>query len=127
MRSTKKPRRFGPYAAGLIIGYVSSVIFAVLAAFLLYITDSAEAMSGTAAVIITAIAAFLTGRSAGKRRRRDGLATGAACALLYFLPMLLISIVTGAFGGVLMWVRLILCIVFGAAGGVAGVNSSDVA
>lgn len=123
MRRAKKEHRLLPFAAGLIYGYILTLILSVAAAVLLLVTDSAESLSGTISVIITAAACFMGGRHAGKLRRHEGLKTGALCGLLYFAPLLLLGLIFRSVGGVLLIVKLLLCIAFGAAGGVVGVNS----
>ncbi len=112
-----------PFAAGVITGYAATLLMCVAAALLMLLTDSAEGISGAAAVIITAISGFVSGRHAGKLKRHGGLKTGALCGALYIIPLLLLSLISGGFGGALFFVKLILCIAFGAAGGVMGVNA----
>lgn len=125
MRRVKKERRLLPYTAGLITGIaVTLILSAVLALFMLF-TDSAEGFSGTAAVLITAAACFSAGRSGGRLRRREGIKTGALCGILYLLVLMLMSLIFGGFGSVMLWVKAVLAVVFGAVGGVVGVNSDD--
>lgn len=123
MRRSKKEKKYMPFLTGVIVGYVVTLVMCVAAALLMLMTDSAEGMSGTASVIATAAASFFAGRSAGKLRRRSGLKTGALCGIIYIIPLLLLSLLFGSFGGVLFFIKLFMCIAFGAAGGVLGVNS----
>ena len=112
-----------PFLTGLIVGYAITLVMCAAAALLMLMTDSAEGMSRVAAVLSTAASSFFAGRCAGKLRRHSGLKTGALCGIIYILPLLLLSLLFGNFGGVLFLVKLFLCIAFGAAGGVLGVNS----
>lgn len=125
MRRVRREHRLLPYAAGLITGYIVTLILSMAAALLLYLTDSAEGLSGAAAVIISALSCFMAGRRAGRLRRRDGLKAGFICGVLYMLPLVLVALIWGTFGTALFWVKLIVCAVFGAAGGVNGVNSPE--
>lgn len=125
MRRVKREHRLLPFAAGVITGYIVTLVLSAAAAFLLFVTDSAEGLSGAVAVIISALSCFIAGRRAGRLRRRDGLRTGFLCGILYMLPLVLVAVIWGTFGGALFWVKLILCAVFGAAGGVNGVNSPE--
>ncbi len=125
MRRVRKEHRLLPYAAGAITGYIVTLVLSAAAALLLFLTDSAEGLSGAAAVITSALSCFCGGRRAGRLRRRDGLKTGFICGILYMLPLTLVALIWGTFGGVLFWVKLILCAVFGAVGGVSGVNSPE--
>jgi len=44
---------------------------------------------------------------------------------MYLLVLVLMSLILGGFGGVMLWVKAVLAVVFGAVGGVVGVNSDD--
>lgn len=125
MRRVKREHHLLPIAAGVITGYIVTLVLSMAAALLLFLTDSAEGLSGAAAVIIAALSCFFAGRRAGRLRRRDGLKTGFICGILYMLPLTLAAIIWGTFGGTLFWVKLVLSAVFGAAGGVNGVNSPE--
>ena len=125
MRRPKKEHRLLPYAAGAASGYILTLALAVPAALLLLVTGSVESFSGAAAVIIMALACFFSGRTAGMLRRRDGLKAGALCGVIYLAPLLLLGIIFRTIGGVLLVVKALLCVVFAAAGGVAGVNLQD--
>lgn len=123
MRKAKKNRRTLPFAAGLVSGYGLTLAVSAAAALGLSFTDSASELAWLAALLAMASGSFLCGRTAGKMRRRGGLKTGALCGVLYFLPLMLLSFIFGAAQGILLPVKAALCIVFSAAGGVAGVNT----
>ncbi len=125
MRRAKKQHRLLPFAAGALTGYAVTLVMTAVAALLLLLTDKAEGFSGAAAVIITAVSCFCGGRKAGKLSRHNGLRTGALSGVLYLLPLVLVSAVAGFFGTGMLWVKAVLCVAFGAAGGVAGVNSEE--
>ena len=123
MRKPKRNRPLQPFAAGLIIGYITTLLLSVLCALLLLLTDSAEALSGAASIVIMAVSCYIAGYAAGKQRRRNGMAAGALCGVLYMVLPFLISLLTLNVGGTLLIIKLLLCTGFGAAGGVVGVNS----
>ena len=78
-------------------------------------------------MVLAAAAAgsFFCGRAAGRTRRKDGLKTGAICGVMYVVPLILIGLITGMAQGVLLLVKLMLCLGFAAAGGVSGVNAPE--
>ncbi len=125
MRKRRNNSRLTPFGAGLAAGYLLTVGIAAAGALLMWIAGADSGLSWLTAVPAAAMGSFLCGRVAGKMRRRGGLKTGAVCGIMYFLPLLLLSLIFGAVQGVLLPVKLALCIGFGAAGGVAGVNSQD--
>lgn len=122
MRRRKKHRRAAPFAVGLLCGYIAELIVAALGALLLSFTDIASGGAGVTALIAAATGSLVCGRTAGIIKRRDGLKTGALCGLLFFLPLLLLSIIFGAAGSMLLPVKALLCLGFATAGGVMGVN-----
>lgn len=123
MRRPKRDHRLRPFAAGIIIGYSATLLLSVAGALFLLMTDSAEALSGVISVVIMAASCYIAGYAAGKLRRHGGMTAGAACGLLYMILPFLISLVTLNVGGTLLIIKLLLCVGFGAAGGVVGVNS----
>ena len=123
MRRSKREHRLQPFAAGLIIGYIATIVLSVIGALFLLLTDSTEALSGVISVVIMAASCYISGYTAGKQRRHGGLISGALCGVIYMILPFLISLLTLNVGGTLLIVKLLLCIGFGAAGGVVGVNS----
>lgn len=123
MRRTKREHRLQPFAAGITIGYITTLLLSAIGALFLLLTDSAEALSGAVSVVVMALSCYIAGHTAGKQRRHGGMASGALCGLLYMILPFLISLLTLNVGGAMLIVKLLLCICFGAAGGVVGVNS----
>ncbi len=78
-----------------------------------------------AAIPAAAAGSFLCGRTAGRIRRRNGLKTGAVCGMLYIAPLLLLGAIFGRAGSVMLGIKLLLCLGFATAGGVAGVNAPE--
>ena len=123
MRKAKKDPRLLPYAAGIISGYLLTLAAAAVIALPLSFTDIAADMAGAAAIACMAAGAFICGRTGGAIRRRNGLKTGMLCGALYFIPLMIISVIAGAAGSIMLPVKALVCLAFSAAGGVAGVNS----
>lgn len=118
----KKKSPAAPFAAGMICGGAAALITAALGALLLSLLGASAGAAGTAAIAASAVGSFVCGRTAGVMRRRDGLKTGALCGILFFLPLLLLSLLFGTAGSVLLPIKAVLCLAFAAAGGVVGVN-----
>lgn len=125
MRKRRRNSRIAPFGAGLLAGYILTGAIAAFGALLMCIMGADSGLSWLTAVPAEALGSFLCGRTAGKLRHRGGLKTGALCGLFYCLPLIMLSVFFGEIQGVLLPVKLALCIGFGAAGGVAGVNSQD--
>lgn len=125
MRRAKRERRLAPFWAGMAGGYIAALVVAVIGAAIVLSTDSAESLSGAMSIAALAAGSFFSGRISGGMRRRDGLKTGALCAVMYLLPLVILSLLFGVMSGALLPVKCLLCVAFGAAGGVVGVNHSD--
>ena len=125
MRRAKRERRYTAFTAGVAGGYIAALAVAAIGAVIVLITDSAEDMSGAMSIAALAAGSFISGRISGAIRRRDGLKTGAICAVMYLIPLVILSLIFGVMSGALLPVKCVLCIAFGAAGGVVGVNHSD--
>lgn len=107
--------------AAVLTGLVcTGGVSAVLAALLFYVMRDmamADAFAGAALVMGAYTGAFVYGRY----RRRRGLFGGSLCGAVMYLVISAAAIaVTGEMTGIK---KLLLLTVFGAAGGVAGVNS----
>ncbi len=125
MRRKKSRSRFMPFGAGLAAGYLLTLAVAAVGALIMWLTGADGSVAWLAAVPAAALGSFICGRTAGKQRRRGGLKTGAACGVLYCIPLVLAALIFGTVQGVLLPVKVALCIGFAAAGGVSGVNSPE--
>ncbi len=124
MRRAKKRNRLTPFWAGLAGGYIAALAVAAVGALILLLSGSA-ALTGLFSIAAVAAGAFAAGRISGGMRRRRGLATGALSGVMFLAVPVLLSLVFGVMRGPLLAVKLALCVAFGSAGGVVGVNSSD--
>lgn len=125
MRRHKRASAFTPYIIGLGIGYAAAVLVCAAAALLLSFSNAAAKAAGAAAVVAVSIGSFVCGRVAGRLKHRNGLGTGALCGLMFSALPVLLSLIFGTFGTAMLIVKPLLCVFFGSAGGVAGVNSGS--
>lgn len=122
----KKQNGLMPYLAGLIFGYIVTLIAAAAGALIMWAVGAEPGLAWLAAVPAFAIGSFFCGRKTGEITRRNGLKNGFVSGIIYILPLLLLGIVFGNVQWFLLPVKLVLSLIAGAAGGVAGVNSPEV-
>lgn len=125
MRKKKTDSRYMPYVIGMAAGCAAAVLISAAAALVLSFSDAAARSAGAASVIALIVGSFVCGRTAGVIRHRDGMRTGALCGLMFSAIHIILSIIFGRFGTVMLLVKPLLCVFFGTAGGVAGVNTGD--
>lgn len=108
-------------AAAVLLGLgCTGAAAAALAAMLFYVMKDMS-MAGAFAGAALALGAYTGAFVFGKYRRRKGLFGGSLCGALMYLVIAAAGIaLTGELTGIK---KLLLLTVFGAAGGVAGVNS----
>lgn len=108
-------------AAAVLLGLgCTGAAAAALAALLFYVMKDMS-MAGAFAGAALALGAYTGAFVFGKYRRRKGLFGGSLCGALMYLVIAGAGIaLTGELTGIK---KLLLLTVFGAAGGVAGVNS----
>ena len=124
MRKKKKSSKLMPFGAGLCAGFAVLAAISCAAAVIVLITDASQA-AGVAAIVAIAAGSFISGRVVGKMQRKNGMRSGAICGTEFIVPILLFSIIFGRAGTFMMLVKIILSVVFGAAGGISGVNTQD--
>lgn len=125
MRRKKRYSRLLPFGAGLVAGYIATIAAAAVGALIMWLTGADSGLSWLAAVPAAALGSFICGRTAGKMRRRGGIKTGLFCGAVYCLPLIVLGLIFGTVQGGMFPVKLALCMGFGAAGGVSGVNSPE--
>lgn len=125
MRKMRKNSRFMPYLFGLAAGLGTVLLISAAAALILSFSDAAARSAGAASVIALSVGSFVCGRTAGVIRRREGLKTGALCGVMFAAVPIIFSLIFGTFGTAMLFVKPLLCVFFGTAGGVAGVNKDE--
>ncbi len=104
-------------AGGLLVMSLTTVLFSVLTYFLVRSMAFAKLFT----LLSTAAGGFYGGYICGRYRRHRGIAEGMICGLLMFVILSLMGIaIVGEISGIK---KLLLLTLFGAAGGVSGVNS----
>lgn len=111
-----------------ILGFAISVGFGLLCGFICCIICSAATyfifnammFGGIFTIICLAVSGYFSGYLCGRYRRRYGLTEGAICGCLIYAILLAISLYFGEFTSP---AKLILLVICGAVGGVAGVNT----
>ena len=114
-----------PYLLGMAVGYGTALLISIAAAVILSFSDTAAKSAGAASVIALSVGSFMCGRTAGIIRHREGMRTGALCGLIFSVIPMTLSLIFGYFGSVMLFVKPLLCVFFGTAGGVAGVNRDE--
>ena len=105
----------------VLTGAVCMAAGAFFSASVMYFVMNDMRMTRSFAGASLAAGAYIAAFICGKYRRRKGLICGTLCGLfLYAVISAVGAIVLGEFAGIK---KLLLLTVFGAAGGVAGVNS----
>ncbi len=111
------------YILPLLCGTAVSAVLIALSAWLMCVLGLPHSTAGGASFVALAAGTLASGALCGLIRRRGGLKCGAICGILFLLPMLVISAVSGnisgsAFAGKILTIMLVSCI-----GGVLGVNA----
>ncbi len=122
MRKQRNDWAAYPYVAGILSGYAATLAVSAIGALLLSFTDGASENAWIAALIAVCVGSFFCGRSAGLIKKRGGLKTGALCGIIYLLPLILLSLIFKRTGGVMLIVKILICLVISSAGAVSGVN-----
>lgn len=106
------------FAVGVII--ILSIFTGVICLF----ADISDELLGAMSVLILTAAAYASGWRASQIKRNAGLLQGLLCGAVLFGTVLLISIICGMFSFKNMtFVKAGACLIFGALGGVIGVNT----
>ena len=125
MRKKKSDSRLMPYVIGMAAGCGAALLISAAAALVLSFSDAAARSAGAASAIALIVGSFVCGRTAGVIRRRDGMRTGVLCGLMFSAIHVVLALIFGQFGTVMLLVKPLLCVSFGTAGGVAGVNTGE--
>lgn len=125
MRRKHGNSQLTPFGRGIAVGYIITAAAAAAGALVMIVLGADGGIAWLPALAAAAAGSFFCGRTAGRSRRREGLKTGAICGVMYIAPLILIGLITGMAQGALLLVKLLLCLGFAMAGGVAGVNSPE--
>jgi putative membrane protein (TIGR04086 family) len=108
-------------AVAVITGLCCTLAAAALFSCLIFFVLKDIGLAGVLAAASLAVGAYIGAYIQGKYRRHKGLISGIICGIIMYAVILGFgSYFTGEFAGIK---KLLLLALFGAAGGVAGVNS----
>lgn len=127
MRSRK---RSGNGALGTVLAAVggTAAVFVCVAVtgFVMTIIDISDSVLSVLTSAALCVGSYFGGYIAAKRRRQSGLLMGMLCGLMMFGVIFAGSyIFAGAAGGFSGSAKLVMTLLFGAAGGIIGVNSKS--
>lgn len=110
---------------GVLMAYAISLIVFLAAALMLNFSNVSEAIVPHLTYITSVISIIVGSMHASKTIGEKGWLNGGICGILYFLGLLILSIFMGiglaSFSVILS--RLFLAFLFGAIGGVIGINT----
>lgn len=113
-------------AAASLIGFGVIFLMVLLIAFIITKLDVADNVISfmTSAALCTG--AYVGGFISAKRRRKNGLLMGILCGVFIFFVIFVLSLLFAkTAGGMNGSSKLVLTLIFGAIGGVVGVNSKN--
>lgn len=113
-------------AFSALLGF--AVVFVCILAFAFIITkiDVTDKIVSVLSSAALCVGAYAGGFISAKRRRKNGLFMGVLCGLFMFFVILIIStFFVQTISGFSPSLKLILTLVFGAVGGIVGVNSKN--
>lgn len=101
---------------GLLCGFICCIICSAMSYFIF----NAMMFGGIFTVLCLGVSGYFSGYLCGRYRRRYGLFEGAICGGIIYGILLVVSLYLGEFTSI---TKLILLVVCGGTGGVAGVNT----
>jgi putative membrane protein (TIGR04086 family) len=112
-----------PGLIGILGAFIASVLLLIVFAIVMSVKDMPSSIILPFACISVSVGAFCGGFVASRLYRSHGLIVGAVTGLVFYLILYLIGIMMRQAGlNTSMLLKLILSTVFGALGGVTGVN-----
>jgi len=118
-------RRYRVYIIAVILGAITSGAALLLFSFIVFSLKLPVSYSGFFSLLSFGVGCLTSGFFAGASKRQGGLAAGIRAALLFLLPIALISWFVGGFTGEAALNKIIIAILCGGAGGVIGVNRNS--
>jgi len=121
---TSKGGEISPIIAGVIKAIILTVILSLLLGFILYFTNLPENFIAPIFSAIVALSAFWGGSTAARAKKSRGLLIGLTTGTVYFLLLVLISLVIFKFPFSIIGVaqKGLLSLLAGGLGGIYGVT-----
>ncbi|MBQ2676647.1 MAG: TIGR04086 family membrane protein [Clostridia bacterium] len=114
---------FKPILWGVLAGAVVTVIFMFLFAAVLTFSDMSDSAAAVMSMISLAVGSLAAGFVASKLFGKNGLFVGVATGAVLFIIVMIVSMLLSSTGFTIQSViKLVLTLISGAVGGVAGVN-----
>lgn len=117
-----KQHIYRPFAISVAIGTVSVFAALVISAAVVYMMQLPVEICGAFGVLSLAFGCLTAGYALGRKKQRRGLKQGFLCGVALFLLCLFGSLIFGSVSAAGFFGRLAVCVIFGAVGGVIGVN-----
>jgi len=118
-------RKFRAYITAVVLGIFASGAALLLSSLIIYLFGLPVVYGKFFALASFGAGSAVSGFAAGVIKRQNGIASGIKAALLFMLPIILISYITGNLTGEDSLTRFIAAVLCGAAGGVIGVNKNN--
>ena len=111
-------------ALGIIFGLVIIIALCSLFALIMSFTDLPNFIISAISFLIISLACYFSAYFSTQIYRKNGLFQGLMCGLGVFALLFIISLLGHKSQlSTMVFVKLLLCIVFGAIGGIKGVNT----
>lgn len=124
-KSADTVKKAGTYIFSTVCGAVCSGVLLLVFAAAMYILGLPPSMADALSLISFAAGCALSGLLCGLIKRKNGLRNGVICALALFLPLALISALSGSLSGGGIIPELLTALAASCTGAVIGVNRRE--
>ncbi len=124
-KAAENARKAGTYLFSAACGAACSVVLLLIFAAAMYVLGLPPSMAGTMSFVSFAAGCALSGLICGLIKRKNGLRNGVICALALFLPLVLISALSGSLSGEGVIPALLAALSSSCIGSVIGVNRRE--
>lgn len=107
------------------MGALCCMIALLLTSLVMWLMQLPVETAETFGQLAFGVGCLVSGIFAGKFIRRAGIFSGIKAALLLFLPVATIMVISGGGDGSSLFGRMIIAVICGAVGGVIGVNNAS--
>jgi putative membrane protein (TIGR04086 family) len=115
--------KLSPLLTGIISGVLFGVVMSVILGVIYYFTPIKENLLPAMSLLIVVLSTFWAGKTAASMTGSKGLILGVGIGVLFFLLILIVSMVLGYTLSIATSLKkLLFCLVGGALGGIFGVT-----
>ena len=122
---TLKEHIMQPFVAAVVIGAFAAVAVLLLTSLVMFILQLPSDWGYVMGLLSLSMGCLVSGYVLGRKKRRGGIKQGLLCGTAMFLLCLAGGIIFGTVTAGGFFAKLAVCEVAGAAGGIAGANSSS--